>query len=226
MNQLDYKYDFNGIKPIRDIVYESLRQSILEREIKPGERIVEKEYAEKFNISRTPIREALRKLEIEGLVEYIPRKGVVVKGFDENDIVEIYAIRKVLEILAIKSAIKNITDEELKKLKYLLAEMEKEDVNGNMERLFDVFQEFNEVMYKASKMPRLVDLINMLKDYLHQFRKITVSKRERKIEAISEHTAIVQAIIDKDEELVEKLVDLHLEKSKEALLENLGLSKK
>lgn len=215
----------SNIKPIRDIVYETLRTTILQGDLKPGERIIEKEYADKYKISRTPVREAIRKLEIEGFVEYIPRKGVVVKAFDARDIGEIFAIRTALECLAIKSTLVNISEEEIEHLKALTLKMEEFYDNGDLPAFFNICKDFNEAILKASKMPRLIQMINTLQDFLERFRKITLTKLQRRSNAVAEHKAILQAIIEKDEERAQKLTIEHIEGSKWTLLQSLGINK-
>ncbi|MGE5630136.1 MAG: GntR family transcriptional regulator [Caulobacteraceae bacterium] len=217
--------DMSNIKPIRDIVYEYLRKAVMEGELRPGERIIEKEYAEKLKISRTPIREALRKLETEGFVEYIPRKGVVVKGFTSKDIIEIYAIRKSLEGLAMKYVVENINEQEIEKLKSLVKHMKEADSAGNIEDVFVTCQEFNEVILNASRMPRLRDLINTLHEYLERFRRITMAKASRRADAIKEHSQILDAILDKDAKRAEKLVWEHLEASQKVFFNNFDIMK-
>ncbi|MFT9497511.1 GntR family transcriptional regulator [Anaerosolibacter sp.] len=221
MDQYFGAVNIANVKPIRDIVYENLRKAIMDGKLQPGERIVEKDYAEKMNISRTPIREALRKLEIEGLVQYIPRKGVVVNGFNHEDIVEIYAIRKALEGLAMKYVIQKITEEEIGKLKKLTDCMESSNAAGDYESLFNTCKEFNEVILRASRMPKITGLINTMQEYLERFRRITMSKRTRRESAIQEHKAILQAIIDRDAERAERLVYEHLDASERVFFEGL-----
>jgi len=208
----------NNVKPIRDIVYEQLREAILKGELKPGERIIEKDYADRLNISRTPIREALRKLETEGFVEYIPRKGVVVKSFNVNDIKEIYEIRKVLECFAVRKAIENIDDSSMEKLKATVEQMYLLEEQGDIKGVFEICQEFNEVIFNATGMPRLVDIINTLKEFIERFRRVTMSKSYRRLEAIKEHKGIYEAIIERDIEKAEKLVYEHLTNSERVCL--------
>ena len=214
--------EINALKPIRDIVYETLRTSILKGQLRPGQRLVEKDYAEKYNISRTPIREAIRKLETEGFVEYIPRKGVIVKTFEVSDIIEIFAIRTALESLSIQFVLKNITDKEIAKLRVLVDRMESADESCDMSELINTCREFNEVLLRAGKMPRLTGMINTLQDYLERFREITLAKDSRRNSAISEHKHILQAVIDKDEAKAVLLTVSHLEAAKNSLLTNLG----
>lgn len=220
MGELSKEINMLEVKPIRDIVYECLRNKIVEGKIKPGERIIEKDYAELMNISRTPVREALRKLETEGFVQCIPRKGALVSEFSIKDILEIYAIRQALEELAIKSCIQNITEKEINKLVQLTEEMDFCDKKGDIETVFAVCKKFNDTILTASKMPRLKNLIDTLQEHLEKFRRITMAKSERRKDAIQEHKEILKAIIDKDEEKAEKLIGEHLEASKNVFLKS------
>ena len=217
-NILD-SFNVSRIKPIRDLIYEALRQAIFEGELKAGDRLVEKDLAKKMNVSRTPVREALRKLETEGLVKHVPRKGVVVKGFKRSDIIEIYSIRKALEVLAITYTVENITDEEISKLKEKIEIMEILTYKGDTASLFNVSQEFNDILIKACRMPRLINLINTYLEYLEQFRRVTMKKKERKLKALEEHKQILQAIIDKDVEKAKALTEKHLQGALDAYLE-------
>lgn len=212
-----------SLRPIRDIVYDNLRSAILQGNMKPGERIVEKECAERYHISRTPVREALRKLEIEGLVQYIPRKGVVVKSINAAEIAEIYAIRIALECLAIESAVEHISTEDIAKLEYLTERMKQHEESGRMDELLDACNEFNKVLLQAAGMPRLIAMINSQKDSLQRYREITLSEDVRRTKAINEHKDILQAVIDKDKERAVKYVKMHLEGARLALVENIGV---
>lgn len=220
MENLFNEINIPEVKTIRDIVYECLRTKIVEGNIKPGERIIEKDFAELMNISRTPVREALRKLESEGFVQCIPRKGALVSEFSIKDILEIYAIRQALEELAIKSCIQNITEEEINKLVQLTEEMDLCDKKGDIETVFEVCKKFNDTILTASKMPKLKSLIDTLQEHLVKFRRITMSKPARRKEAISEHKEILKAVIDRDEERAERLVGEHLEASQKVFLKS------
>lgn len=221
MSDLFSNINFNSIKPIRDVVYEYLRTAIINGLIKPGERLVEKEYAEKFNISRTPVREALRKLEIEGLVENIPRKGDIVKGIDLKDMLEIFAIRQALEPLIVKTAIENLTQDDIVNLQEIVDKMDSSSHNNDTETLLNAFQAFNDILITASKMPRLSAILSQLKDYLSRFRTISLSNDNRRIEAINEHKEILQAIMRGDNENVEQLVATHLASARQSLLQKM-----
>ena len=208
------------VKPIRDIVYELLRKAILDGKIKPGERIVENDYAEMFHTSRTPIREALRKLEMEGFVEYLPRKGVIVKGFSLSDIIEIYEIRKSLECLAIRHVVAKISGQEIDQIRAIVREMEKANQEDNIEQLVTICQQFHDTILHTSSMPRLTSMINTLQDYLERFKRVTLEKPKRRGNAIKEHQEIFRAIDQRDVNKAEELISQHIEASKQAFLED------
>lgn len=213
MNELVKNTNFNQNKPIREVVYESLRKTIISGVIPVGERIVEKDYAERLNISRTPVREALRMLEIEELVEYIPRVGVIVKRISYEDVIEIYKIRHNLEVLAATSAMEYITEQEIHEIEELLNLTEKKNNEGDVEAVIEMFGKFNSMIYKASRMKRLAGMIDRLNEYLQRFRNISISDEQRRNKALKEHRDILRAIAEKDKESIDRIIKKHLEDS-------------
>jgi DNA-binding GntR family transcriptional regulator len=209
---------FNQNKPIREIVYESLRKTIISGVIPVGERIVEKEYAERLNISRTPVREALRRLEMEELVEYLPRVGVVVKNITTEDVIEVYKIRHSLEVLAAVNAMENITTEEIKEIEELLDLTEQKNMENDIEEVIKLFGEFNSLIYKASRMKRLAGMIERLNEYLQRFRNISISEDIRREKALKEHRDILKAIVDRDRESIDEIIKKHLDYSHEIVM--------
>ncbi|MCG8402244.1 MAG: GntR family transcriptional regulator [Firmicutes bacterium] len=203
---------FNAVKArtVRDMVYETLRQAIFEGRFKHGERIVEKEMAEQLQVSRTPVREAFRKLEAEGLIRYYPRKGVLVRGITAEDIIEIYAIREALETMAISFVVENVTEGEKEKLFKLIEKMKVLIEIGDDEELVRMSHLFNELLLKASRMPRLVALINNYQDYIAKFRKATLAKASRKVDALKDHEEILRAIDRMDVPRAKELTVRHL----------------
>lgn len=210
--------NFNQCIPIRDIVHEGLRKTIISGAIPVGERIVEKEYADRLNISRTPVREALRKLEMEELVEYVPRIGVVVKRITREDVIEIYRIRQHLEVLAAISSMENITSEEIGEMEKLLDLTEQKNNEGEIEEVIRLFGEFNSKIYKTSRMKRLAAMISKFNEYLQRFRNISISDRERREKALVEHRQILKAIAEKNREDVERIIIKHLDDSLERVI--------
>jgi len=205
-------------KPIRDEVFTSLRNAILSGHFKPGERLVEKDLAEQLDISRTPIREALRKLELEGLVAYEPRKGVVVVGVSSEDALEIYMIRAVLEGLAARLAAKKRTKAELSKLKKLLYGMEECIQKNKIDKLVTLHANFHNFIAKVSKSPRLYHMIISLHDYIKKFAEIPCYLPGRLQYGWEEHRDIVDAIDDGDDKKAEYATRNHIMLAKESLL--------
>lgn len=213
MEELIKNTNFNQSKPIREVVYESLRKTIISGVIPVGERIIEKEFAEKLNISRTPVREALRMLEMEELVEYLPRVGVVVKRISVEDVIEIYKIRHNLEVLASVTAMENITESEIKDIEDLLDLTEQKNREGDVKEVIRLFGVFNSKIYEASKMKRLAGMISKLNEYLQRFRNISISENERREKALREHREILKAIVEKDKESIDGIIKKHLDYS-------------
>jgi len=209
-------------KPMRELVYEELKRLIIDGEIEAGERIVETDYAQKFQISRTPIREAIRMLELEGFIESQPKGGVIVKEIGKEDIEEIYRIRIALEGIIIDEVIKKVTAKDMRKLTRLMEDTEDllEDHEDGKE-VFKLFSEFNKILYDIAKLERVEDMITNIKLYLSRFRRIAVENDERRRVAFEDHKAIVEAIREKDEKKAGKLNREHLEKSKNFIIKEL-----
>ncbi len=217
MDEFVKNTDLSQNRPIKEVVYESLRKTLIEGNVPVGERIIEKEYSERLNISRTPVREALKELESEGLVEYIPRSGVVVNRITKDDVIEIYQIRQSLELLVIFTAMEYITDDEIYKISKLLDYTEKVNSEGNIDEVINLFGQFNTMIYEASKMKRLPVMISNLNNYLQRFRNISIDDSNRREKALLEHRYILDAIVSKDKDLAKEIIKKHLGDSLEVV---------
>ncbi|SCH71547.1 MULTISPECIES: GntR family transcriptional regulator [unclassified Romboutsia] len=213
MDEFVTNTDLSQNRPLREVVYESLRKTLIECNIPLGERFVEKEYSERLNISRTPVREALKQLEKEGLVEYVHRAGVVVNRITKDDVIEIYKIRQSLELLIVTNAMENITQSEIDEINALLDHTENINNEGNIEEVINLFGKFNSLIYKASKMKRLPGIISNLNSYLQRFRNISIEDDLRREKALSEHRLILNSIISKNKDLAESVITKHLNDS-------------
>lgn len=213
--------DFSGNQTMRETIYRAIKQSIIDGKLAVGERIVEKTYAEAFRVSRTPVREALRRLETEGHVKYIPRTGVIVSGVSKEDVIEVYKIRMSLEALVIEQAIANMGEEDIIDLQSYIGiadrDIKSEDISGVMEH----YEGFNEILLRASKMPRVAAVLGQIKEYVFRFRRISASKEKRRREVAKEHRDIVSAIVNKDLEAAVELNNAHLKKSLNTILTEL-----
>ena len=217
MDEVLITEQISEVKQLRDIIFEHLRQEILDGNLKPDERLIERDIATKLNVSRTPIREALRKLESEGFVEHVPRKGVIVHGFNSTEIEEIYDIRKELECLVVRKAISKITDQDIQILEVILKDLENEKKLDQAQVTAKGLHEFDEVILNMTKMPLLKNFVHSLKDSLMRYQKINLSHAPRRKNAIDEHKAILQAIIARDAARAEKLTIEHIDQSRAEL---------
>ncbi|MDX8336780.1 MULTISPECIES: GntR family transcriptional regulator [Cetobacterium] len=206
-------------KSIREQVYDYLKEEIVNGKIKEGSRIVEEEFAEKLNISRTPIREALRMLELEGLIEAREKGGVTVPKTTKKDVEEVVKIRIALETVIFEELFERVTEKDIEKLEENVA---KADAIVNDEKksleVFRYFSEFNKILYNISDLPRVVTLINNLNLYLKKFRKISAENNNRRLSAHRDHTEIVNLIKagKKDEAIA--INKKHLLEAKEFLM--------
>lgn len=209
-------------KSMREKVYDTLKQMIIDGVIKPGERIIETEYSNKFQISRTPIREAIRMLELEGLVESQTTGGVIVKTLTREEISEIYKIRIALESLIIEEIIKKINNQDIKKLEKVLKNTKKAFEVKDIEKVFSLFTEFNQILYDIASLPKVTGMINNINLYLKRFRKLSIDNPSRKEEAFEDHVQILETIKNKELSTAISINRMHLEKSMNFILSKLS----
>ncbi|WP_297488448.1 GntR family transcriptional regulator [uncultured Cetobacterium sp.] len=205
-------------KSIREQVYEYLKSEIVSGKIKEETRIVEEEYAEKLNVSRTPLREALRMLELEGLVEAREKGGVTIPKTTKKDVEEVVKIRVALETLILEEIFKKVKDEDIKELEDNII-YTKSIINdeSKTDEVFKCFSKFNKLLYKISKLPRVISLINNLNLYLKKFRKISAENKERRLSAYEDHMNIVNLIKTGNKEKAIEVNRKHLLEAKEFL---------
>lgn len=224
MDSMFKKFDENSGKSMRELVLIELRNAIFTRSIKPGDRLVETTIANSMGISRTPVREALRQLESEGLAINIPRKGTVVKGICVEDAKEIYDIREVLEGLAARGACLHISRIEIRELRQIIREMDQSIKNDDEERYVYVHNRYNRIIIDACKNKRLIEQMESIYEYLKSLRRISLLTSERKVEALKEHIEIVDAIESGNEDDAERLTRMHVRRAKKSFKQVLDRS--
>lgn len=212
-------------RPIREIAYEVLKHAIVTGEIPAGERIVETDYAERLHISRTPLREALRKLERDGLVEYVLRRGVVVRAFTIEDVDEIYTIRNALEMLTLPAIIERATPEDIASLRAKLHEMDKVMAMDDIEKLSPMARAFHSAITHISGKNRILRVIESQDEFINRFSAMAIRQEDRRVQAHEEHHKLVDYIEHRDLEHLEKLTRKHIERSKENCLAALELQR-
>lgn len=200
-------------KPMSELVFNYLRNNILSRSYEPSMRLIETEIAKQLGISRTPIREAFRKLELEGLVKYIPKKGVVVTDIREQDMKEIFEVRMVLEGLIAKLAAERTTPEEMEKMNVIMENMERAYKNKDTTALERIHREYNIIFSEASKNKRLCDMVKPLQEYISKSRQQALLNEKRIKDIFVEHKNIVDAIKNRDEKMAEKYAREHVRNS-------------
>ncbi|MBR7175103.1 MAG: GntR family transcriptional regulator [Clostridia bacterium] len=202
-------------KPIREIAYEVLKKAIITGEIPAGERIVETDYADRLHISRTPLREALRKLERDGLVEYVMRRGVVVRAFTIDDVREIYTIRNSLEMLTLPAIIEKATREDIDSLRERLSEMDRLQAKDDIEGLSPLARAFHWELTSICGQKRILRVIEGQDEYIRRFSAMSIRQENRRSQAHEEHHKLVDYVEAKDLERFTELTRKHIERSME-----------
>ena len=194
-------------------VFQKIREDILNGIYKENDELRENTIGKELGVSRTPVREALRQLELEGLVTIIPNRGAYVTGISHKDIWDIYVIRSMLEGLCARWAAKNITDAQLDELEetILLSEFQMKKESGfSAEQVAALDGRFHSILYEASGSRILDHVLTDFHNYVQTARRSSVVSEDRARKSIREHRQILRAIKDRDEEMAEQLANEHI----------------
>jgi DNA-binding GntR family transcriptional regulator len=206
------------IVPIRDKVYAYLKHAILHGEFKTGERLVERDLAEKLKISRTPIREALLRLESQGFVTTVPRKGVIVSQFSVEQVLEVFSILSALEVLAVQFAAAKIDEKTAKELDAFLQEIDLYLDGKGSGDVSSFHLKIHDTIYRLGRSQRLYDMLTDLEQYIRAFANVGHEVPGRKMEALHEHRQILQAIRMGNVAKAVTLTQNHIENSRNAYI--------
>lgn len=190
-----------------------LRDKILNEDYVAGQKLNEVALSKELNISRTPIREALKQLELEGLVESIPNKGVYVLGFSPRDIDDMLEIRMVLEGLSIQLAIERISQAELEKLKEIYDLMEFYARKNDQDKFTEINIDFHEAIYRGTHSQYFEQLLSDINYYIHVTSRHSIRQSGRLMEAAQEHKEIYDAIVARDKQLAKEKIQKHIGKT-------------
>jgi len=193
--------------PIRDVVYQSIRKAILQGDYLPGERLTEEQLASALGTSRTPVREALRKLEAEKMVSHSPNKGVVVSRISMDEIEDLYEIRMLVETIIAKRAALHATAEDIKRLTEL---MDKEETATDSDTISDCVDKYNRTIAEIANCPQISDFGRVIRETLSRMLVTTYLQPKRRPEAQKEHREIVAAVAAGNVELAQKLTSRHV----------------
>ena len=201
----------NQYLPLRDVVFISLRQAVLTGDLRPGERLMEIHLAERLGVSRTPIREAIRKLELEGLVVMIPRKGAHVASITEKHLQDVLEVRRALESLGTALACERITKTELIELNHACKEFEKSTKSLQLTEVAKADVAFHDIIIKASKNMRLMSLMNNLSEQMYRYRFEYLKDITNYNALVQEHQNIYEALTQQDAERAVELMKVHVD---------------
>lgn len=220
MGDYDVKQEVTDKYSLRGRVFSKIRDDILSGVYKEHEELKEVSISESMGVSRTPVREALRQLELEGLVQIIPNKGAYVTGITEKDVKDIYMIRSRLEGLCARWACENITEEQMDEMEENVYLAKFHAKKGHLEQLAELDNRFHDIMYEACNSKMLEHLLKDFHQYVLRVRKKTLSSKERGLASNAEHEAIMEAIKSKDEEAAEALAHQHMINAYENMVKN------
>lgn len=215
----DLTLNMNAYLPLRDVVFNTLREAILKGELKPGERLMELQLAAKLGVSRTPIREAIRMLEQEGLAVTIPRKGAEVAKMTEKDMEDVLEIREALDELAAKTACTRITEEQLQALERIRDEFVESTRSCDVKRIAEADVSFHDVIYEATGNPKLVNMLNNLREQIYRYRVEYLKEEKNYPVLIAEHERIVEALHAHNQDEVVSAMHSHIENQAAAVKE-------
>ena len=200
----------NEYLPLRDVVFQTLRNAILKGELQPGERLMEIQLAQRLGVSRTPVREAIRKLELEGLAIMIPRRGAIVADITVKDLEDVLEVRASLEELAARKACDYITEDQLRGLKKAAADFKK---SVESERLLDCVEAdmaFHEIIYAATGNKRLQQMLTNLREQMYRFRIEHLKEKNKRGQLVESHREILESLRRRDADAATRAIRSHI----------------
>ncbi|MDD6202688.1 MAG: GntR family transcriptional regulator [Lachnospiraceae bacterium] len=220
MNHYDVKQEVTDKFSLRGRVFHKIREDILSGKYKENEELKEVAIGEELGVSRTPVREAFRQLELEGLIQIIPNKGAYVTGITVKDVKDIYMIRSKLEGLCAMWATENITKEQMEELEENIYLSKFHAQKGHSEQIAELDNRFHEILYEACNSKMLEHQLRDFHAYVLRVRKKTLSQYKRSNESTKEHEMIMEAIKNKDAQEAERLANLHILNAYENMVRN------
>ena len=217
----DLKLNISEYLPLRDVVFKTLREAILKGDLAPGERLMEIKLANQLGVSRTPIHEAIRKLELEGLVVMVPRKGAEVAKITEKDLRDVLEVRASLEELAISLACERITDEKIAELKDALEQFRTVIKGKDVTKIAQMDVAFHDVIFEATQNARLVQMVNNLREQMYRYRLEYLKDFSTHSRLDEEHVKIFEAVSARDIERATALIREHIYNQEVTVVKNI-----
>ena len=221
----DFQIQMNEFLPLRDVVFNTLRQAILTGELKPGERLMEIHLANKLGVSRTPIREAIRKLELEGLVTMIPRRGAEVAQITEKSMSDVLEVRRAVDALCVELACERISEEELEALKAACDNFEEAVKSGDVKKIAQADVALHDIIVRATGNKRLVQLVKTLSEQMYRYRFEYIKDVSQHDSLVEEHRIIYESILKKDKQTASEAAKLHIDNQEKTIIKQIRLEK-
>ena len=204
---------------LQELAYRALRDAIVRHELQPGARLLESELAQQLSISRSPIREALRRLQQDGLVNVRPREGVYVASITPEEADDIFRVRGALEETAARLAAERATEEEIAKMEEMAASMGSAVASGGYDEAIEAADEFHRAITAAARSPRLAHLVSQIYTHVSRFRNITIRAEGRGIDAATGHLELVEAIRSRNPDKSGAMMHRHIDEARLILLD-------
>lgn len=219
--QDDFQVKMDEFLPLRDVVFNTLRQAILTGELKPGERLMEIHLANKLGVSRTPIREAIRKLELEGLVTMIPRRGAEVAQITEKSMNDVLEVRRAMDVLCIELACERITEEALEALKAACENFEQMVKTKDVKKIAKADVELHDIILQATGNSRLIQLVNNLSEQMYRYRYEYIKDFNQHERLVEEHRIIYESLVNKNKETAAEAAKTHIDNQKNVIIQRI-----
>lgn len=215
--------DMDEFLPLRDVVFNTLRRAILTGQLKPGERLMEVHLADRLGVSRTPIREAIRKLELEGLVIMIPRRGAEVARITEKSLRDVLEVRRALDILSVELACERITREGIQRLFGACRAFEQADKGKDASVIAKADVAFHDIIVEAAGNQRLRQIVNNLSEQMYRYRFVYIREESRHDHLVKEHREIYSSIAGRDKERACAAAKLHIDNQEKSIIKQIRM---
>ena len=222
----EFQVDMDEFLPLRDVVFNTLRRAILTGQLKPGERLMEVHLANQLGVSRTPIREAIRKLELEGLVIMIPRRGAEVARITEKSLKDVLEVRQALDALSVELACDRITQEDTRKLYEACLAFEKATKGKDASVIAKADVELHDIIVAATGNKRLQQLVNNLSEQMYRYRFVYIKEESQHDMLVEEHREIYESIASRDKERAARAASIHIDNQEKSIIRQIRMENK
>lgn len=219
----EFKLNMEEYLPLRDVVFHTLRKAILTGQLKPGERLMEIQLAKELGVSRTPLREAIHKLELEGLVTQIPRRGAQVAQISAKGLKDVLEVRRALDTFCAELSCQRISDEGKENLKKACMDFEKATKSGDATTIANADVAFHDIIINSTGNDRLISTINNLAEQIYRYRFEYIKDKSQHKRLIEEHRALVDAIMSGNADKARAAARVHIDNQEQSILSQIKL---